>query len=90
MDTTQWIGITAGILTASSLLPQLIKTIKEKKAEEISIGMLLLLMAGISLWIYYGFMRDDLPIMATNAFSLLLNISMLFLRFKYNRASKHK
>ena len=90
MNTTQWIGIAAGVLTASSLLPQLIKTIKEKKAEEISIGMLLILMAGIGLWIFYGIKRDDLPIMVTNAFSLLLNISMLFLRIKYNRSGSHK
>lgn len=90
MNTTQWIGIAAGVLTASSLLPQLIKTIKEKKAEEISIGMLLILMAGIALWIFYGIKRDDLPIMVTNAFSLLLNISMLFLRIKYNRSGSHK
>lgn len=85
MDTTQLIGLAAGILTASSLLPQLIKTIREKKAEEISILMLLVLLSGIVLWIVYGIYRKDMPIIATNSFSLLLNIIMIFLRIKYKK-----
>jgi len=80
---TQTIGIIAGIFTASSLLPQAIKIFKEKKAEDVSIGMLLFLMVGVSLWIYYGYLRDDLPIIITNCFSLLLNIITLSLRIKY-------
>lgn len=85
MDLTQIVGLFAGICTASSLLPQLIKTIKEKKADEISKGMLVVLMTGVATWIVYGFMRDDLPIIITNSFSLLLNIVMLVLRIKYSR-----
>jgi len=85
MDTTQIIGLTAGILTASSLLPQLIKTIKEKEAEDISLVMLMVLLSGISLWIYYGIRRDDFPIIITNSFSLLLNVIMIFLRIKYKK-----
>ena len=80
---TQIIGIIAGVFTATSLLPQAIKIFKEKKSEDVSIGMLLFLMTGVSLWIYYGYLRDDLPIIITNCFSLLLNIVTLFLRIKY-------
>jgi MtN3 and saliva related transmembrane protein len=83
MDTTQIVGIVAGILTASSLLPQVIKTLKEKKAAEVSKGMLLTLMGGVALWIVYGFMRDDMPIIVTNCFSLSVNFLMMFLRIKY-------
>ena len=85
MDTTQLIGLAAGILTSCSLLPQLIKTIREKKAEDVSIVMLIVLMSGVALWVVYGIKRNDMPIMVTNSFSLLLNITMLFFRFKYNR-----
>jgi len=85
MDLIQIVGLFAGICTASSLIPQLVKTIKEKKADEISILMLTVLMLGVATWIVYGFMREDLPIIITNCFSLLLNIIMMFLRFKYKR-----
>jgi MtN3 and saliva related transmembrane protein len=81
----QFVGIIAGIFTASSLMPQLIKTIKTKKVEEISLLMLVVLMAGLTTWIYYGILRKDFPIIATNAFSFLLNISLLILKGKYKK-----
>lgn len=88
MDLTQLTGMAAGILTASSLIPQVIKTIREKKAEDVSLGMLFVLQAGIVLWIVYGVMRDDLPLIVTNSFSLLVNIVMVILGFKYKKDGK--
>lgn len=85
MSWTQIIGLAAGILTASSLLPQVIKTLKEKKAEDVSLIMLFVLQAGLVLWIVYGFKREDLPIIATNSFSLLVNIVMVVLRVRYRK-----
>jgi len=83
MSWTQVIGLAAGVLTACSLLPQVVKTLKEKKAEDVSLIMLFVLQAGLVLWILYGVKRNDLPIIATNSFSLLVNIVMVILRIKY-------
>jgi len=83
LNLTEIIGIVAGILTSLSLLPQLIKIIKEKKVEELSTGMFVTLLIGLLLWIYYGFLQKDMPIVITNAFSVLLNFGILFFRFKY-------
>lgn len=85
MEWTQIIGLAAGICTASSLLPQVIKTFKEKRAEEVSLLMLFVLMAGLLLWIVYGIKRNDIPIIVTNSFSLLVNITMIILRIMYKR-----
>jgi len=65
-------------------MPQLIKTLKTKEVEQISSVMLIVLMCGIALWIYYGILRKDLPIIATNSFSFLLNVLLLILKGKYN------
>lgn len=88
MDGTQILGLAAGVLTASSLIPQVIKTIKHKKADDISISMLLVLQAGIILWVIYGVKREDFPIIATNSFSLLVNITMVVLGLKYKKAPR--
>lgn len=77
------IGLVAGIFTSSSLIPQLIKIIKDKKVEDLSIGMFSTLLLGVMLWIVYGVLREDLPIIITNGFSFLLNVAILVLRFKY-------
>lgn len=85
MNWTQIIGLAAGVCTAISLVPQVIKTIKEKEAEDVSLTMLLVLGTGLALWIVYGIRRSDLPIVATNSFSLLVNITMVILRIKYKK-----
>ncbi|MES2649492.1 MAG: SemiSWEET transporter [Bacteroidota bacterium] len=82
------IGIAASALTAISLLPQLIKLIKEKKAEDVSMGMLLILLCGLGLWIYYGILKKDWIIIIANSFSLLINIIVSSLTIKYKRAAK--
>lgn len=87
-NTTEIVGIAAGFCTATSLLPQLIKLIKHKKAEDISLFYLIILFVGLSLWIWYGIRREDLPIIATNAFSLILNILILILGMKYKKSLK--
>lgn len=85
MNWTQVIGLAGGICTATSLIPQVVKTIKQKKAEDVSLGMLLVLGTGIVLWIVYGIKKNDLPIVATNAFSLLVNITMVILGIRYKK-----
>lgn len=67
------------------MLPQLIKTIKTKEVSDLSIYIFLMLVAGNSLWTYYGFLLKDTPIIATNIFSVLLNLSMLILKIKYGK-----
>ena len=79
------VGIVAGICTAISLLPQLIKLIKTKKAEDLSLFYLIILFIGLSLWIWYGILRDDLPIIVTNSFSLMVNTVVIILGIRYKK-----
>ena len=83
MDLKQWIGIVAGLLTSISMLPQLIKIIKQKKAKEVSLLMLSVLTTGNILWTVYGFMRDDWPIIVTNCISITINSITAFYRIRY-------
>jgi MtN3 and saliva related transmembrane protein len=83
MDLKQWIGIIAGLLTSISMLPQLIKIIKEKKAKEISLKMLIVLTTGNVLWAVYGLMREDWPIIVTNCISITINSITAIYRIRY-------
>lgn len=82
------IGLTAGIFTSISLLPQLIKIIKHKKAEDISLFYLVILFVGLALWVWYGTIRDDMPIIVTNGFSLVINGLVIILGIRYKKARK--
>lgn len=85
MDLPEIVGIVAGVFTAVSLLPQLIKILKEKKVEDLSTGMFVTLVIGLSLWVIYGIMRKDWPIIVTNGFSVIINLIILALNKKYSK-----
>lgn len=77
------VGIVAGLCTSSSIIPQLVKTIRTRKAGDVSLIMFIVLLTGNSLWVYYGIDKGDVPIIATNILSILLNVAMLVCKFKY-------
>jgi MtN3 and saliva related transmembrane protein len=79
------VGIGAGVFTSISLLPQLFKMIKEKKATDISIVMLVTLLTGLAFWIWYGILKKDWPIIITNSFSLIVNVLIIALRQFYKQ-----
>lgn len=86
-DYSLYIGVVAGICTGISLLPQLIKIIKYKKAEDISWLMLFILLVGLAGWMWYGIIKEDYPIIITNGFSIVVNILMILFSVKYQKHS---
>ena len=87
MEFIEGVGLLAGICTSSAVIPQLVTTVKKKKASEVSTLMFIVLMTGNALWVYYGIDKKDVPIIATNIFTVCLNIAMLFLKYKYKNNS---
>jgi MtN3 and saliva related transmembrane protein len=85
MDATQIVGILAGIFTAISLIPQIVKIVREKRAEDISFAYLATLLTGLILWIVYGALRKDLPVIITNVVSVVINLVTVFVGIKYKK-----
>ncbi|PJJ80038.1 SemiSWEET family sugar transporter [Mucilaginibacter auburnensis] len=85
MESTQILGLVAGVCTSAASLPQIITTIKTKKAADVSPFMFIVLLTGNSLWVWYGFIKSDFPIIATNIVSIILSGVMLYLKFKYHK-----
>jgi len=85
MTTETIIGVVASTCTAASLIPQLVKVLKEKKSESVSLGMLMVLFVGLGLWTYYGILKKDMIIILSNSFSFLINILLAIFAMKYKR-----
>jgi MtN3 and saliva related transmembrane protein len=77
------VGISASTLTATSLIPQLLKILKEKKSKDISLITLGVLFTGLALWVWYGFLKNDLIIIISNSFALLINLLIGILAIHY-------
>ncbi|PSL34117.1 SemiSWEET transporter [Dyadobacter jiangsuensis] len=84
------IGIIAGVLTSASMVPQFIKVLRERDAGNLSPLMLLVLICGVGLWTYYGFLKDELPIILSNGFSVLLNSGLLICYFLFRKKGKSR
>lgn len=83
MQTMTLVGLAASICTGTSMLPQLIKLFKSKKADDISFAMLGILMAGLVLWVIYGTLKEDYIIIVSNGFSFLVATAILILGIRY-------
>lgn len=83
MEYIQIIGITAAVLTTTSFLPQAIKAIKTKDTKGISLTMYSLFFLGVTLWLTYGILVNDLPIILANGVTFILAGTILILKLKY-------
>ncbi|MBE8712109.1 SemiSWEET transporter [Sphingobacterium hungaricum] len=79
------IGTLAGIFTSISTLPQLFKVIKNKDVANISWMMVSVLLIGVSLWVVYGILKNELPIIISNAFSVVVNLILLGYYIAYRK-----
>lgn len=78
-----FIGFVAAALTTMSFFPQVVKSWRLKETKDISLPMYVLIVVGISLWLVYGILIKDLPIILANVVSLILTSSILFLKIRY-------
>jgi len=76
------LGSVAGVLTTVSLVPQVIKTWRTRRADDVSMGTLLLFTAGVALWGTYGVIIGAGPIIAANAVTLVLAVALVVLKLR--------
>lgn len=80
------VGYVAATCTTLSFLPQLVRVLKLRSARDISLGMFLVFSFGTALWLTYGLFIHSWPVMAANAVTLVLSISILVLKLRYDRS----
>jgi MtN3 and saliva related transmembrane protein len=79
------IGFVAGILTSIASIPQVIKTLKSRHVRDISVWQPLLLAFGVGLWMVYGILISDLPLILANITPLICNIVLTGMKIRYGR-----
>lgn len=77
------LGLLAGTLTTISFVPQVLKTWKTKSADDLSLGMYSIFCLGSLLWLIYGLIISDIPVIAANAVTLTLALTLLYFKLFY-------
>ena len=77
------IGYAAGLLTTAAFLPQAIKTFRDRKTQDISLGMYIMFCSGVVLWLVYGLLIAAPPIIVSNVITIALAGAILFLKIRH-------
>ena len=80
-------GINIDLINSAVLafLPQLIKTLKTKKAEDVSLITLIMFLTGVLSWIIYGYKISSTPILSANIITFILNLLILIFKITYSK-----
>ncbi len=68
----QNLGLVAGVLTTAAWLPQIARTWRSRSADDLSWPYLLVFSSGVALWLVYGVLSGDVPVLAANAVTIVL------------------
>lgn len=83
MVDTNLLGLLAGSLTTAAFIPQVVKTWQSKSAADISYAMFALFSLGVFLWLLYGVAIGAMPIILTNAVTLVLALSIIIMKMRF-------
>jgi len=77
------LGFAAATCTTLAYAPQFVKVWRTRSTDDISLGMFLVMVLGLALWLLYGLLSGDGPLIASNAVTLVLAGAILFMKLKY-------
>ncbi len=77
------LGMVAGTLTTFAFLPQVIRTWKRRSAADFSFLMLAVFVSGVGLWLIYGWLMSDLPLVITNLVTFALAAAILAMKLRF-------
>ena len=85
MFNIEFFGYFAAILTTLAFLPQLIKTLKTQKAEDVSLITLIMFLTGVLSWVVYGYKISSVPILMANLITFILNFLILIFKIIFTK-----
>jgi MtN3 and saliva related transmembrane protein len=83
LDNTLIIGLVAASFTTFAFLPQSLRAIKTKHTKDLSLPMLIMLEIGVVIWIIYGSLISDIPLLAANTISFIFVTITLVLKLRH-------
>ncbi|ABD40277.1 hypothetical protein Mhun_0517 [Methanospirillum hungatei JF-1] len=84
MDMLLYTGYIGGICTTIAFLPQVVKTWKSRSAHDLSWGLLFLLLIGVFLWMIYGIVSADIPVMLANGVTSVFIVSIVGMKWWFD------
>lgn len=75
-----YLGLFGAFLSAITFIPQVLQAYKTKSVKDLNTGMLFIIFFSVCVWLVYGFIKNDLPIIVANSVILLLVSILLYFK----------
>ncbi|HEY4429077.1 MAG TPA: SemiSWEET transporter [Solirubrobacteraceae bacterium] len=75
------LGLLAGTFTTLSFLPQVIRTVRSRRARDLSAAWLLIFGLGTAMWLAYGVLRSDLAVAVANGVTFVLVLVLIVAKY---------
>lgn len=79
------LGLVATCFTTSSFIPQVYSTWKTKDVSGISLPTYVIITIGLALWLIYGIVKSDLPLIVANSIMTVLTFTITVMKIQYSR-----
>ncbi len=83
MNSLDWIGYGAAVLTTCSFVPQVLLTYKTRDTSGVSLGMYSVFTVGVALWLAYGVVLGAWPVILANLITLGLALCILLMKLRF-------
>ena len=83
MQTEILVSAAAATLTTAAFVPQALHIIRHKETRAISLFMYISFAVGVALWLLFGTMIGNWPIIVSNGITLLLALAIIAMKLKY-------
>ncbi|WP_339697314.1 SemiSWEET family transporter [uncultured Roseivirga sp.] len=85
MDIYEAMGLLGAILSSLTFLPQVVRTWKIKSAEDLSMGMLVIVFCSTIVWLIYGFALWLIPVIIANTAIFTLSLTLIYFKITFKR-----
>ena len=85
MNALDLLGLVATCFTTSSFVPQVWRTWKTRDVSGISLPTYVIITIGLALWLVYGWLRGDMPLMVANAVMVVLTGAIAVMKLRFER-----
>ncbi len=77
------VGFVGTAILGVTMLPQVYKTFREKKANDLSLSYLVLQLIANVLFLVYGYFIESLPVVISNGIVFLCSSSLIYAKYAY-------
>jgi MtN3 and saliva related transmembrane protein len=78
-----WVSAIAATLTTAAFVPQAVHIIRYKETKAISLVMYVAFASGVAMWLLFGALIGNWPIVISNAIALVLTLAIVGMKLRY-------